>query len=280
MLSKHLKQALQKPAEDARIIFIDVNTKFENSHSPAWVERAGKKMDMKENTLNPDQVAYVFVTNIGFHWDLNCNERGHGILGHGLGITDFGNKGSFRLTEIYRQKQSPIDGYNIMESFRTYPKIPSTFDGSLLSERFNDNPQRLIIGETYFFNNVSENGLVATVTTATLDGKEENILIGTDTGDILSKPITEDELYDYKNHRDYFFGVEKKQRKESKGVYEFFEQLVDIHLQYSKNKIFKLIEPWPDVEELKKLCHEDLVLEYCERIAGQIDTLTKQKRKP
>ena len=76
MLSKHLNNAFQKPDSDERLIFIDVNANFENDTVPTWIERAGKKLDMKEKSLSPKQTAYVFVTNIGFHWDLDSEKEG------------------------------------------------------------------------------------------------------------------------------------------------------------------------------------------------------------
>ena len=164
MLSKHLNNAFQKPASDERLIFIDVNTGFENGTVPVWIERAGKKLDMKEKNLKSEQTAYVFVTNTGYHWNLDSEKRGNVILAHGLGIQDFAKSGYFRSSELYRRKQRHIDAYEIMEAFRDYPKLPETFDGSLPSETLNDNPQHLKIGETYFFEDIGENGLIATVT--------------------------------------------------------------------------------------------------------------------
>jgi len=265
-MSKHLNNALQKPASDERLIFIDVNTSFENVVKPAWIERAGKKLDMKEKDLQPGQVAYVFVTNIGFHWDLDTDIRKHTILAHGLGIPDFGKQGYFRLSEIYKRKQRHIDAYEIMEAFRDYPKIPSTFDGSLPSETLSDNPQHLKIGEKYFFEDIGENGLIATVTSATVDEIKKTLYIGTDKGQILARPISEDELSDYRNHPDTFFGVVHKQGKRTDNVYEFFEQLVEIHMSYPKSYTLNQIENWRDADKLKQLSHEDLVLEYCERL--------------
>lgn len=270
MLSKHIKNAFKKPAEDERIIFVDVNTKPELDSKPSWIERAGKKMDMKEKDLESGKTAYVFVTNICFHWDLKGAHSDHAILAHGLGIPDFAKPGFFRLSEAYRKKQLHIDAYNIIETFKDYPKIPSTFDGSLPSETFSEDSQSVKIGETYFFNDIGENGFVAKVTSATVDVEKKIAYFGTDKGSILTKPMSDDELADYKNHPDTFFGIVYKQGKNAKDKYEFFENLVDIHLSYERENILKLIEKWDDAEELLKLDHFDLVIEYCERVVGQI----------
>ena len=277
MLSKHINNAFQKPASDERLIFVDVNTSYENEDVPAWINRAGKKLDMKEKDLKPEQAAYVFVTNIGFHWNLDSEKRGNAILAHGLGIPDFAKRGYFRLTELYKRKQRHIDAYEIMEAFRDYPKLPLTFDGSLPSETFSDNPQHLKIGETYFFQDIGDNGLTATVTSATVNESEKLIYIGTDKGQILTRPISDDELADYKNHPDAFFGTIHKQGKRTDDEYEFFERMVEIHMSYPKSYTLKQIENWNNSDELKKLSHEDLVLEYCERLVAH---LKQEKQKP
>ncbi len=283
MLSKHINNAFQKPANDERLIFVDVNTSFGNEDVPSWINRAGEKLDMKEKDLKPEQAAYVFVTNIGFHWNLDSEKRGNAILAHGLGIPDFAKRGHFRLTELYRRKQLHIDAYKVMESFSNYPKIPMTFDGSLPSETFSDNPQHLKIGETYFFEDIGENGLTATVTRATVSESEKLIYIGTDKG-ILTRPISDHELTDYKNHPDAFFGTIHKQGKNTDDEYDFFESMVETHMSYPKSHILKQIENWNNTDELKKLSHEDLVLEYCERLVAHLRTerikkssLTKEK---
>jgi len=277
MMSKHINNAFEKPASDERLIFVDLNTAFDSEPVPAWIEKAGKKLDMKEKDLKPGQRAYVFVTNIGFHWSLDSDKIGTAILAQGLGIPDFAKRGHFRLSELYKRKQRHIDAYTIISAFKEYPKIPTTFDGSLPSEAFSDNPQRLQIGETYHFSDVGENGLIATVTAATVNETEKVIYIGTDKGHILTRPISDTELADYRNHPDAFFGIIHKQGKSTNDPYEFFENIVEIHMSYPKSSVLNQIEKWPDAERLKQLDHEDLVLEFCERVVAHLD---KQNRQP
>ena len=123
MLSKHLNDALKKPAGDKRLIFIDVNTSFENASVPAWIERAGKKLDMKERSVSPERTAYVFVTNVGFHWHLDSEQKGQRHFSSRIGHTRFWKKGYFRPSEIYRRKQRHIDAHQIMEAFRHAPSV-------------------------------------------------------------------------------------------------------------------------------------------------------------
>jgi hypothetical protein len=223
---------------------------------------------MKERDLKIGQTAYVFITNTGYHWNLDSEKGGTAILAHGLGISDFAKKGYFRLSEIYRRKQRHIDAYDIMAAFADYPKLPVTFDGSLPSDTFDSNSKRLTIGETYLFEGIGgDEGLIATMTSATVAEHEKQMYIGTNQGQILTRPMSDAELADYRNHRDAFFGVLQKQGKTAKSEYEFFEDLVEIHMAYPRDNLLRLTENWPNAEELKKLNHEDLVLEYCESIA-------------
>jgi hypothetical protein len=46
--------------------------------------------------------------------------------------------------------------------------------------------------------------------------------------------------------------------------------MVEIHMSYPKGYTLKQIENWGNADELKKLNHEDLVLEYCERVVAHI----------
>jgi hypothetical protein len=169
-LIKHLNEALKKPAANERLIFIDLNTDFHDGKKPAWVERAGKKLDLREKSLDPNQRAYVLVTNMPFHRSPQSEQRGV-VMAHGLGISDFSKPGYYRLSEIYRRKQKHIDAYDIMEAFGKYPQLPTTFNGSLPSTVKGNPYDRIIIGETYFFEGIGERGEgdIATVTTATVD---------------------------------------------------------------------------------------------------------------
>jgi len=90
LISTHLKKAFAKPADGTRLIFVDINTElYKGEGKPDWVERAGKKLDMKEKDLKPGQSAYVFITNLAFHRSLDDDASGHAFLAHGLGIGDF-----------------------------------------------------------------------------------------------------------------------------------------------------------------------------------------------
>ena len=75
-LIPHLNGAFKKPAEDDRLIFIDINGGSEPTkdaeRAPAWIDRAVKRLEQYEmNELPEGEDAYVFVTNLPFHRMLN-----------------------------------------------------------------------------------------------------------------------------------------------------------------------------------------------------------------
>jgi hypothetical protein len=269
-LIKHLNEALKKPATNERLIFIDLNTDSHDGLKPAWIERAGKKLDLREKSLDPNQRAYVFVTNTPFHRTLQSEQRGLTVLVHGLGIPDFSKPGYYRLSEIYRRKQKHIDAYEIMEAFGKYPQLPITFDGSLPSSVKGKAYDRIIIGETYFFEGIGEQreGVIATVTTATVDEITKTIYVGTSTGHILTKAMSDDELNDYRSHPEAFFGRIQDSRKKLNNRYELFEWLLDIYKETPKSQLLEFMKNAPDFSSLQKMNQVDLAIEYCERLCA------------
>ncbi len=273
MLSKHLNKALKKPAADERFIFIDLNATPDTEGSkPSWVEIAANKLDMREKDLEPGQNAYVFVTNMSFHRALDSVIQGRSIMAFGLGIPDFSKPGHYRLSEIYRKKQKHIDAHNLVEAFSKYPQIPTTFDGTLPSETYSDNSQRIIIGETYFFDDVKEVGVLGKVTSATVDkvNKKAYYAITTEDGDnlILNGPISDDELIDYKNHPEAFFGIVHSPSRKVNDPYELFEFFLHAHSNTPKERLLELMKNAPDIDSLRKMKQSDLAIEYCERLAS------------
>jgi hypothetical protein len=108
-----------------------------------------KRIDSYEASKLPKGAsAYLLVTNIGFHRNLDGTPT-PAMLPFGLGILDFNRPGYMRLSEIYRQKQKYIDAHHIGESFLNYTKFPTTFDGSLPSDAFGAASSRVKIGESY-----------------------------------------------------------------------------------------------------------------------------------
>jgi hypothetical protein len=275
-LTIHIKQALAKPAEGGwRLIFSDINgVPPADTQEPEWVKKAIRRLDDKEKNLLDDQRAYVFVTNFAFHHVLDSTSIRPAVLAHGLGIDDFGKPGLYRLSQMYKMRQKHIDAHNIFDAALNYPHIPTTFDGSLPSDAFTAESRRILIGETYFFDDVGDEGIVGKVTSATVSETEKlaYYVIQTPEGKslIITRAMAEDELTDYRNHPEGFFGVIQPVGKNANTPYELFEWFLQVYREAPKKKLLELFKNAPDFHFLSSLDREDLLLECCERYTASV----------
>ena len=263
-----LHDALKKPSQFPRIIFIEVNLpEATREDSIKWTEEAVRAVQDAEG-LTVDRVptdpAFIIITNHPHQYYLEGNP-GRSVVAAGYKIPDFGHSKAFSsLREMYYAKRKHIDIHNILASFKSHYEIPSTFDGSLPSETFHGNSERLVIGDTYFFEDIGDNGLIATVTSATVNKFDKLIYIGTDKGRILTRPISDDELKDYEQHPDTFFGVVHRQGARIEDPFELFEWMLNVYINTSKQRLLELMKDRPDIEQLARLSQEELAIFCCE----------------
>ena len=279
-LIKHLNRALAKPAEDERLIFIDLNTTplLDATVEPAWVGRAMRKLEYYERCqLNKGQSAYIIVTNISFHRSLQSELPGHALMAYGLG-NDLWVKGPCRVSDIYRRKQKHIDIHRIIEAVQSYPHFPNTFDGSLPSETHDALQERVIIGETYFFEDVGGSGIVGTVEGANMIEAERTMMIFIKAFDgqnhLLSRPVSDATLDDYRAHGDAFFGEIHQATGESKDAYDMFEFFIKCYQTTPKDRLLELLAGSSDMEHLRRMEQPDLAIEYCERCVAGVEQMS------
>jgi hypothetical protein len=283
-LIPHLNGALAKPAADERLIFIDLNTetKFTDTMKPSWHDAAVGRLERYEKKeLVDGKTAYVFVTNVGFHRNLGGTPQPVAVP-FGLGIPDFNRPGYFRLSEVYRKKQRHIDAHEIGIAFLQYTNFPSSFDGSLPSEVFGEKSNRVIVGETYFFEDAAPGGMLATVTTATVNEPEKVAYIGvTDqagNSHILTQPMTDRDLEDFKAHPDAYFGQIVSVSKTLTDPYELFEWMMHAQKGMSRETLLQNLSASPNFEAIKIFSDEDLLAEYCELLVGALQAKTAPKK--
>jgi hypothetical protein len=274
-IKNQLKDALAKPSAHPRIIFIEVNLPENITETErGWIDEAVRIVRIAENLVikgKPTDSAYVILTNHPHHYHQTDENFGRAAVAVGFKIPDFGYGNEFgSLREMYYAKQKHIDVSNLMDSLKTHYNIPVTFDGKMPSEAFHENPQRLIIGETYHFEDIGEGGLTAKVTTATVDKLKQIIYFGTDKGHILTRPISDDELADYRRHPDAFFGAIQPQGKNIDDPFELFEWMLNSYSKTSKEKLLEFMKNHPDIENLKTMAQKEIALVYCERVVQSI----------
>ena len=276
-VTAHLRDALQKPADGERLIFIDVNTPMPTDEDmvkggiPTWMEATARQLDDRERDLKEGEKAYLFITNIPFHWHLEVETPPVMALVYGLGIPDFGRPGEFRVSDIWKSKQKHIDAHNIMESVKKYPQIPTTFDGELpLAPE--DVHNRIRIGERYFFEDIGERGVIAEVTSATVSEEEKEMYLGISTVDggahIVTRKMNDGELEVYRRYREGFFGIVQPPTVQTADPYELFEWFMHCYRTTPREKLLEMCNGRDDLSELEKLEDNEIRLALCEAWTG------------
>jgi hypothetical protein len=281
-LINHLNLALAKPAQDERLIFIDLNAPpiMGADGKPDWLEPAMGRLERFEK-LNPEAHAYVFVTNMAFHRQLEATPKvAAGVLG--IGMPEFGRPGTVRLSDAYRSKLKHADAYAIGEAIERYLVFPAAFDGALPSEALRGK-SRVVIGETYFFEGVDGEGITGIVTAATVNEakKEAVIAITDDAGKsrLLRSPMSDEALADYKLFGEAFFGRPALKQRKTTNLFELFEWFMETTKMTPRAKILEWFSAAPDLAELEKLNDEDLRIAYCERLVASVEA-RKATKKP
>ncbi len=272
-LGRLVSRALAKPSADERLIFIDINAAGDDQSggAPAWHPRAVARLERYEREQLPaGSRAYVFVTNLPFHRMLDRRPT-IAVAPVGLGIPDFNKTGEFTLIELYRRKQKHIDALNIAESFTQLLKFPTTFDGRLPSEAFGRLRNRVQIGQTYEFEFQAGETMIGTVTTAIVVEAEKKAYIGVHdkvrgTSQILTAPMTDEELAEYRAHSDAYFGEIRQPTRTITDNFEMFEWLMGAHRSMPRENILKQMEGVPRYEEFKTMSDDDLLAAYCESL--------------
>jgi hypothetical protein len=271
-LIPHLNEALGKPAADERLIFIDLNTEPDRAvdGKPVWADRVVKRLEEYESKELPAaHRAYLFVTNMAYHRSLDQPTLAV-ALPFGLGIEDFNRPGYMRLSEGYRRKQKHIDAYRIGETFAKYTQLPQTFDGTMPSEAFGRQSNRVLIGEAYRF--ADRNGeVVGTVTTATVNEPESAVYVGihdevAKRSTIHKIAISAEELADYRANRDHYFGKHLPAGRQITDQFEMFEWLMEANKGMSRVTMLAQLSNMPYFEALKAASDEELLTIYCECI--------------
>ena len=250
----HLGEALGKPADDERLIFIDVNAPgpsredADKQRIPPWIDTSIRRLEDRESVKIKGDRAYVFVTNFPFHWHLEEENPPIIALAYGLGIQDFSKPGEYSLSDKWKNEKKHVDGYNIMESLQKYPQLPPTFDGELPLDSEDIN-RTLNIGEHYFFEDVGEKGVIAEVTDATISETDRKmyITIHSQEGEsyIVTREVNDKELEAYRTHKDGFFGIVRRQGKEIDDPYKLFEWLMESYKNTPREKLLEMCREHP-----------------------------------
>ena len=272
-LIKHLNAAFKKPAQDQRMIFIDLNADMSvdagDGNRPAFVDVVNRRLLKYESeSLESGKTAYIFVTNMTFHRDLLGLPQMLSIPS-GMGIPDFNRSGHMTLSEIYRRDKKHGDALRICEGLENLLSFPTTFDGSMAATALFGQLPPVQIGEKYNFEGAGSDGkdIVGMVTSASVFEAKKQVSVGVYTDDgkayILQEKMTDLQLADYKAHPDAYFG---RVQYVSKGIatpYDLFLFFLEGQKDMTRDKLLEQLKMSNEQAEARS--NEDLLLEYCER---------------
>jgi hypothetical protein len=275
-LVTHLHAALRKPADDRRMIFIDLNAEMDadvsNEKRPAFHEAVNRRLQkFEKEQLEEGKSAYVFVTNMTFHRDLVGPARMVSIPS-GVGIPDFNRTGHYKLSEIYRRDKKHADALRVGESMEKLLSFPTTFDGSMAATALFGELPPVQIGEKYSFEGAGPDGadVIGTVTDAIVMEPEKEITVAIHTDDdkayLLREKMTDAQFADYKAHPDAYFGKIKYVPKGIKTPYDFFMFNVNAFAKMPRVKLLENLKLTD--EQANGLSDDDLLLDYCERLVS------------
>ena len=282
-LSNHIKNALAKPADSDRIIFVDVNTNpmtpedFQSDppRSPKWMDDAERRLKDKEKHLKDGEQAYIFVTNFCYHNALYDVFPGHAAITFGLGIEDYVKPHKYTFPEAWHVKQKHIDMFTLKDVITTYPQIPNSFDDALPPVATGER-ERLKIGKIYEFVDAGITGEVISAVVSENEKKIWAVVRGQDgKSSILSEGISDIELEVYKASRETYFGAIQPVPKNVDKPYDLFESMMETYKETPKEKLLEWMKDHSDINRLKTLEHLDLALTYCERIT--LSVLTNER---
>lgn len=279
-LNKHLTQALRKPASDERLIFVDLNTEEDLAkNKPVWAERAERTLERYEKR-HPDAKAYVIVTNLPFHRVLDGKVT-IAAVPFGLNMPDFNRPGHYRLFDAWKSKKRHADALDICKSVGCIATFPATFDGSLPSEVFGHDANRIVIGETYFFDDI-EGGTLGTVTQAIVMEQNLEVALTISTSDgkqlLCKQPMSEGALKEYKEHPETYFGRIQRVGGRVNTMFELFESMMETYAKSKREFLLAELNKRPEPSGFGQYSHEELAALYCERVAAAAWAQMNQKK--
>ena len=135
--------------------------------------------------------------------------------------------------------------------------------------------ESIAISQTYFFEDVGEKGMVATVTSASVDEVNKRVVIGVMAQGggsyLLAEPMTDEELAEYQAYPEAYFGKIMPVSKKVATPYELFEFWLENHKHLSREQLLTQLATHPNIEALRAMSTEDLLVEYAEGCAVLVD---------
>ncbi len=282
-IGRRLGRALKKATVFKRVVFIDMNIKNLISEMPKIIEELKQKEITLEINDSPAPPAYVFVTNHSFAYDLEGFNYERIGFAQGFKIDDFkvdSKYTSLREARLTREKHKDMEG--LIKSIREHDEIPVTFDGEIPEFAFSKEvkKQRLLIGQKYLVPDKDGKEVIGTLTSATIIEQEKKAYCAYQLENgkniICTVPVTDEEIQAYKRYPDTFFGVPRQQGRKTENPLELYDFFYESYKKSPREKLLEFMKDRSDIEELKKLNDEELLVTCCE---GWVYSILNDERK-
>jgi hypothetical protein len=278
-IRNQLRNALAKPAEYDRVIFLELNAICEVAVDPLQELdslRTGIRECENQLTIDgkPTPEAYLVITNRP-HWAYEDRDFSFWALLEGYKIRDLRLDSRFSsVREMVDASKKHGEVFALADSIRAHSTIPSTFDGEIPEFAFDAMPQRLLIGQAYPIPNENGQDVVGVLMHVVVPERESRAIcafqIPGGKTQLIECPLTKQEVQAYRQHPDTFFGVFQPVSKpltDPLGLYEFFR---NSKRDASRGQLISDLTGIRGRDSLDRLSSEELLDLYAEAMANTI----------
>jgi hypothetical protein len=271
-VGRKLYEALEKKANHKRLIFLNLNKPLHiREAADIALDRAERIISRSEGLKiagEPAPAAYVCIANMNDQYALDTATLATMISFRGFKIHDFMGVEFSSLREAARARECHWPMFQLFKSMEVHHEIPQTFGGELLSEVFVPNPlPRLQIGQFYAVPGPDGVEVNAKLMQASVGNDKAHCILqdpATNKSWIATFDMTPDELADYANHPDTYFGVYQRQTRRVETAIEMFDLFVDGQRDTPKERLIELLPDYADQEGLHAMSHKELVELFAE----------------
>lgn len=277
-VGRQLHGALEKKANFERVVFIDINrpTGATKEEVGRFIDRAVKIVKRSEGMIvsaQPAPYAYVVLTNYPDQYCLDDFPSFGVVAFLGFKIPDFGEGAKFEsMRAAVRAREKHIEMFEVKKSMAEHAALPSTFDGQMPGVAFGPSKvPRLAIGQHYLVPDASGRDVPGVLVDAIVNEEkgEATGIYRLDSGQsvFVTCPLTPEELEDYRQFPDTFFGVYRKKGQKAENVIELFDFFYETYKDTPRDRLLEFLKDAPDLNELEQLPQKDLAEVACERWA-------------
>jgi CheY-like chemotaxis protein len=256
-----LADALRKPSEYERLVFIDLNRpghpilEANDWRTDAVNHLRRLEQDPRSRSLPP---AFVFLTNYPDQYHLADAVPDAGAVLEGFNMRHH-RMVAQPLTDYLAEREAYPEIVAVRQSLRDFALFPSTFDASVpdLPET-----EQWIIGQTYRMGD----GRVGVLTDATViePSREIALVLLSDGRRHAYRVAMSDEAFRaWKAYPDTFFGTWLPAAREANDPLALYDALYATFQHSTREQLLRFMASWPDPETRESMRQPELAKHYC-----------------